>query len=345
MIITADFGGTRTKLGVVENGKVRAHKAIDSYAGLPFSKWIHLLKDDLQTLCSMAGLRLSEVETMVWAIPLLVDPELRHATCSFGKFEDAVQNNFCDKAEKIIGIPLLLENDARAAVIGEWQAGSARGKDNVVMVTLGTGIGTGVIFEGKPMRGRSGMAGNLGGLSITHMDSEGLNGRPSGCTESQVATWALSERARRIEGFKKSTLSSVSNIDYLAVFVHAQQGDALACQLRGRALKTWGALALNMIQAYDPQCLVFGGGVMASENEILPAIKDFVTSHAVQPAGPVDILAAELGDHAALIGGEWIWKTRVRRAPLHKHPKIKIMESQRNKFLINEEDNAKPINS
>lgn len=345
MIITADFGGTRIKLGVVENGVVHAHKAIDSYSGLPFSKWIHLLKEDLRALCSMVGLRLSEVEAMVWALPLLIDLGHRHATCSFGKFEDTMQSNFCEEVEKVIGVPLLLENDARAALIGEWQAGSARGKDNVVMVTLGTGIGTGVIFEGKPMRGRSGMAGNLGGLSITHMGLGGLNGRPSGCTESQVATWALSERARRMEGFEKSTLSSVSNIDYLAVFTHAKQGDALACILRDNAFQAWGALALNMIQAYDPECVVFGGGIMASENEILSAIKDFVTSHAVQPAGPVDILAAELGDHAALIGGEWIWKTRVKRAPLHKHPKIKIIESQRNRFLINQEDNAKPINS
>ncbi|HEG42776.1 MAG TPA: ROK family protein [Phycisphaerales bacterium] len=345
MIIMADFGGTRIKLGVVENGIVRAHKAIDSYSGLPFSKWIHLLKDDLRGLCSMVGVRLFEVEAMVWALPLLIDLEHRHATCSFGKFEDTMQSNFCEEVEKVIGISLLLENDARAALIGEWQAGSARGRDNVVMVTLGTGIGTGVIFDGKPMRGRSGMAGNLGGLSITHMGSEGFNGRPPGCIESHVATWALPKRARRMEGFKNSSLSSEPDIDYLAVFTHAKQGDALACILRDNAFQAWGALALNMIQAYDPECVIFGGGVMASENEILPAIKDFVSDHAVQSGGPVELVAAELGDHAALIGGEWIWKTRVKRAPLHKHPKIKIIESQGNKFLINEEGDAKPINS
>lgn len=309
MIFTVDFGGTRIKLGLVEDGVVYGYNVIGSYANRLFVEWIPLLKGELQSLCDVAGLAMKDIEGMLWAFPLIIEPGLRHATCGFGKYEDIIQHNFGNLVEQQFQIPVLLENDARAALIGEWQFGSARGRDNAVMITLGTGLGTGVIFEGKPMRGRSGMAGNLGGFSITHLDTGDSGYGAPGCIESQVATWALSHKITQMKGFKDSGLASEPSVDYLAVFKLAARGDALACRLRDQALEAWSALALNMIQAYDPECVVFGGGIMTSEDVILPAISEFIDVYAFQIGGPVEIVKAQLGDHAALIGGEWIWKT------------------------------------
>lgn len=309
MIIAVDFGGTRIKLGLVENGTMHGSKVIASYASCPFIEWMPVLKGELQSLCHSVGMKIKEMEGMVWTFPLIIAPDLRRATCGFGKYDDTVEHHFCDLVETQFQIPVLLENDARAALIGEWQQGAARGRDNAVMITLGTGLGTGVIFEGRPMRGRSGMAGNLGGLSITHLDTENCGDGPPGCLESQVATWALPQRIARMDGFEDSLLAGEPHQDYMAVFKLAARGDALACRLRDRALEAWGALALNMIQAYDPECVVFGGGIMASEETILPAVREFVARYAFQAGGPVDIVKAQLGDHAALVGGEWIWKT------------------------------------
>jgi glucokinase len=313
MIFTVDFGGTRIKLGLIENGAVYGYQVIDSFANRPFVKWIPLLRDELQSLCDAARLAVKDIEGMIWAFPLIIEPGLRHATCGFGKYEDIIQHNFCKLVEQQFQIPLLLENDARAALIGEWQHGSARDRENAVMITLGTGLGTGVIFEGKPMRGRSGMAGNLGGLSITHLHAEDCGDRAPGCIESQVATWALPQKIRQMKGLKESDLAFEPHPDYLAVFNLAAQGDALACRLRDRALEAWGALALNMIQAYDPECVVFGGGIMASEDIILPAIREFINAYAFQAGGSVEIVKAQLGDRAALVGGEWIWKTNGKK--------------------------------
>ncbi|MBN2064129.1 MAG: ROK family protein [Sedimentisphaerales bacterium] len=311
MIITVDFGGSRIKLGLVDKYKVLSQRVISSYAGLPFFQCISLLKDNLLELCHHSGTELSKVEGMVWALPLIIDPGLRYASCSFGKYEDTRQQDFCQRAEEIFGIPLLLENDARAALIGEWQAGAGQGKANVAMITLGTGLGTGVIFEGRPMRGRSGMAGNLGGLSITHSSShtsaESFGGRLAGCTETQIATWSLPERAAKIAGFNDSKLAQEKKLDYKAVFNLAAQGDKIACELRETALNGWAAMALNMIQGYDPEILIIGGGIMGSKEVILPYIRDFTRKYAVQAGGEVEIVAAQLGDNAALAGGEWIW--------------------------------------
>jgi len=309
MIIAVDFGGTRIKLGLVENGNVLGFRVIRSFANHSFVEWIPILRGELQSLCGGVGCTMKEVEGMVWTFPLIIEPQMRRATCSFGKYENVVQHDFCDLVEAQFQIPLLLENDARAALIGEWQRGAANGKDNAVMITLGTGLGTGVIYEGKPMRGRSGMAGNLGGLSLTHLGAEERGDGAPGCIENQVATWALPQRIRRMKGIEDSLLAAEPCVDYRAVFMLAAQGDALACQLRDRALEAWGALAVNMIQAYDPECVILGGGIMASKDTILPAIRDFVAMYAFQAGGAVEILRARLGDRAALVGAEWIWKT------------------------------------
>ena len=175
------------------------------------------------------------------------------------------------------------------------------------MITLGTGIGTGVIQGGRPVRGRSGMAGTLGGLSITHLGTPGNKRVAPGCTEAQAATWALPERAPDLPGFESSSLGKADRIDYQSVFSHAAHGDPTACGLRDHALEAWGALTLNLIQAFDPERVVIGGGIMASSDIILPALRRFVGDHAIQAGGPVDIVAGTLGDHAALIGCEWIW--------------------------------------
>ena len=310
MIITVDFGGSLIKMGLVENDTVHARCVIKSYAGQPFSDWMPAFKDDLARLCTTAEIDYFTIEGMVWALPLIISPDLRYATCSFGKYEDTTQKDFCNRAEDIFQIPLLLENDARAASIGEWQAGAARGKDNVVMITLGTGLGTAVILNGTPLRGRSGMAGNLGGLSVTHLHSCGPGSRPSGCTETQIATWALKDNAKKLPGYSDSLLAKEATIDYKIVFELAAGGDNIAGNLRDNALEGWGAMALNMIQAFDPECVVFGGGIMSSKDMILPSIREYISKYAVQAGGEVEILPAALGDDAALIGAQWIWNKR-----------------------------------
>jgi glucokinase len=307
MILTGDFGGSSIKLGLIHDGVVRASGKMESPARAGFDEWLPVFEEESQALCGAAGLSLNDLEGIVCALPLVVHPGLRRASWGFGKFDDTTRDDFATAVESLFGVPLLLENDARAAAIGEWQAGAGRGLGDLVMITLGTGIGTGVILEGRPLRGRSGMAGNLGGLSITHLGSPVVGTVAPGCIEGRVATWARPGKTSRMPEFAASALASASPLDCRAVFAHAAAGDPLACRLRDEALEAWGALTLNLIQAYDPQCVILGGGIMASGEIILQAIRDFVNQHAVLAGGPVEIVPGTLGDSAAWFGCEWIW--------------------------------------
>jgi len=315
MILAGDFGGTSIKLGLIQDGVIRASGKTASPARKSCDDWLPLLKEEAGALCASAGVRMQDLEGMVWALPLVIDPGLRRASWSFGKFDDTMEEGFATKVESEFGIPMLLENDARAAMIGEWQAGAGEGLGDLVMITLGTGIGTAVILEGRPLRGRSGMAGILGGLSITHLGSPVLGSVAPGCVEGRVATWALPEKCARMPGFATSSLATAATLDYQAVFAHAAAGDTLACELRDEALEAWGALTLNLIQAYNPQRVIIGGGIMASAEIILPAIRNFVNQHTVLAGGPVEIVAGTLGDSAACFGCEWIWKNEQSKRP------------------------------
>lgn len=177
MILCGDFGGTLTKLGLFDDGRPLAEAMIDSVAGAGEDEWFLSLKPSTAALCEAAGTEMAALSGMVRALPLIIDPGLRRATRAFAQFEAATDPGFCERGKEFFGARLLLENDARAALIGEWQAGAGRGTSDLAMVTLGTGIGTGVILDGRPLRGPSGMAGNLGGLSITHLGQTSPDGR------------------------------------------------------------------------------------------------------------------------------------------------------------------------
>lgn len=323
MILTADFGGTIVKLGLLENNDVTLYRQVKSPSSRTSDEWLPAIKDEVEEMCRSSGRELSDLEGMVWAMPMVIEPGLRRASRTFGKFDDALQEDFAQRAEAVFGLPLLLENDARAAALGEWQFGAGNGCDDVAMITLGTGIGTAIIQHGLPLRGRSGMAGNLGGLSITHLGTSDHHRVAPGCIEGFVASWAIPQRAAEMPGFSRSSLSRVDVIDYKTIFTEAEQGDLLAIELRELAIEAWSALALNLIQSFDPARVIVGGGIMASADTILPKMREFMQRHCIQCGGDVEIVSAQLGDQAALLGCEWIWnqeKLRVLRGPQPWHP-------------------------
>jgi len=306
-IIAIDFGGTRCKAGLVRGGEIRELRVLDTPRHGSLGQ---MLPDLHRMMAEMAAADdCSEpVRAVAWALPCIISPDGKNVVRTFGKFEDAPRLDLAAWARDTMGLPLLLENDARAAALGEWTCGAGCGVENMVMVTLGTGIGTGVICEGRPLRGRNGMAGNLGGHTATHVGGAACPCGVEGCLEAQVATWAMTEIARSLPGFSNSPLATEPVLDYESIFRHAAAGDPLAIVLRDRALSGWSALLINLIHSYDPERIVIGGGIMKGGDAILPVLREKVGQQATQPGRPVDIVPATLGDAAALHGAAWLFE-------------------------------------
>jgi glucokinase len=106
-------------------------------------------------------------------------------------------------------------------------------------------------------------------------------------------------------GFEQSLLAREATIDYKAVFRLAALGDRVCRQLRDQSLGVWGAFAANLVLAYDPERVLIGGGISASD-EVIGAIREYIHRHALTPWGKVAVERASLGDDAALLGCEWL---------------------------------------
>lgn len=304
-ILACDLGGTRMKIGVVRGGRVLAQTVEPAHSHLGLAPQLPVLKATWRHLLDELSLTLSDCAGATVAFPSLVDNSTGRILAEYGKYSDAPRLDLRAWARCELGLPLAIENDARMALIGEWRAGAGRGCDNLVMITLGTGLGVCALVEGRVMRGKHGQAGVLGGHLTVRYGGRRCPCGNLGCAEAEASTASLRQLAEGSWSWNQSSLRS-GELDYARVFAHAASGDDCAVAVRDHSLLVWGSLAVNLIHAYDPEILILGGGIMASAKVILPAIADHVNRHAHTPWGKVRVVPSALGDQAALVAGEWL---------------------------------------
>lgn len=305
-VLACDLGGTRTKLGIVRGGQVLTQSMVSSNSNLGLAPLLPLLKAEWLRLLQEAGLSLSDCKGVGVSFPSLIDHASSRILDCYGKFEDAMEIDLLAWSRAELGLPLAIENDARMACIGEWRHGAGRGSKNLVMVTLGTGLGTGVIMEGRVLRGVHGQAGVLGGHFTMRYGGRACACGNLGCAEAEASSFSLIDLATTHAGFLESPLSNEPHLDFAAVFKNAAAGDGCAMALRDHNLLVWSSLAVSLVHAYDPELLIFGGGIMASADVILPALKKYIGRHAHTPWGQVRVEASAIGDQAALVAAEWL---------------------------------------
>ncbi len=228
----------------------------------------------------------------------------------FRKFPGATGINFDEWSMTRLKLPIVLENDLRMSLLGEWTTGSARGINDVVMLALGTGIGCAVISGGRLLRGAHNRAAALIGHStVAYEKSAGRCGN-LGCAEDLASTATLEVLAKTRPDFAGSKLAAVAKIDYEAIFTLAEQGDACSQALLQQSLKIWAVIMQNAVIAYDPAMVVLGGGVLRQHDIILPAMKQHLRRHMPGEPLQIPVVAAALGDDAALLGGEALFKQK-----------------------------------
>jgi glucokinase len=304
--LAVDFGGRRIKLGLVADGVVLAQAVIPARADHHLRTQLGTVADALKQLCRQQGIEPGACAGVAFGYPSIIDVPRARILDHFDKFGDASSIDLRTWAREEFGLPLAIDNDARMALVGEWRHGAGAGCQNVVMVTLGTGIGVSTIIEGRLLRGVHGQAGILGGHLTANYDGHACVCGNIGCAEAEASTWALAALAQEAPEFGGSALSHEPELDFAAVFRCATQGDGCSIALRNRCLRIWSALAVSLIHAYDPEMLILGGGVMGSAKTILPSLRDHIDRYAHTPWGKVCVAASTLGDRAALLGCEWL---------------------------------------
>jgi len=204
---------------------------------------------------------------------------------------------------KRLSLPVILENDGIAAAIGEWQFGAARGISNVLYVTVSTGIGGGAVIDGRILRGRKGMAGHIGHMSVVPNGALCPCGN-RGCFEAYGSGTAFAERARSraIECGATSLGKDGALIDSSHVFAAARNGDALANRLIDEEADILGRGFTSLIHIFSPDILVMGGGLSHEFERLQPGIQSYITQWAMPAFKDVQIHRAALGQNSGLVG-------------------------------------------
>lgn len=251
MELCIDFGGTEIKLAVVDGDRVCASSSVPVLGG----------PADLAAAADAARRLLVEVgrgaQSVGIAVPGVVDPataRMRHANAKYDFLRDFDLDGW---ALDEFGLHAAVDNDARAALIGETSSGSAAAERDAVLVTLGTGIGTAAMIDGTPLRGRTGHAGILGGHVTVDLDGPICPCGNIGCGEALASTRALP--------------AGVSMAEVFTTTAHLA--------LRDRFLHVWGAVVTTLVHSYDPAVVILSGGILRAGEAVSAPIETFVRAH------------------------------------------------------------------
>ncbi len=206
------------------------------------------------------------------------------------------------------GAPVAGENDANACALAEARFGAARGARLMAYITVSTGVGGGIVYEGKLLRGAGGLAGEFG-HQVLEPDGDPCDCGGFGCLESIASGPAIARRARRMLQAQPGSLlrdrswRAERPFDASLIAAAAREGDALAAHLFEEVGELLGLGVANLVTMLDPDCVVMGGGVMAAADLLLPAVRQAVAKRAMPNlARNVRVLEAALGDDVALVG-------------------------------------------
>ena len=302
--IGIDVGGTNLKAGLVrEDGQILAVERTPLAFENP-EQFARTLAQLGQSVLHQAGIPASDVVSAGIGIPGAVAGGDILYTCNIPLRDVPLSRLF----RQHLDVPVLLENDANCAAVGEWLCGAGRGTQQFIVVTLGTGVGGGLILNGKLYSG-SGMVGEVGHMVIQHGGAPCNCGR-RGCWEAYASATGLIRMTREaMEAHPESLLHTVAAqsgcVEGRTAFDAAVQGDETALALCRDYVSYLAAGVTNLINILQPEAVAIGGGVAAApDGLLLTPLREIVGREGYpRHTGQIPrIVRAELGNDAGIIG-------------------------------------------
>lgn len=213
--------------------------------------------------------------------------------------------NAANELSELTGLPVKVGNDANMAALGEYWQGGGKEYDNVVMVTLGTGVGGGIILNGKMLAGVNGAGGEIGHMTIDLNEQDACNCGKKGCLEQYASATGIVRLANRAlqATDKPSRLREVKYISAKEIFDAAKNGDDLALDLIEEHGRRLGYALANVACVVDPEVFVIGGGVSKAGDILITTTKKFFQEYAFHACRNTEFKLATLGNDAGMYGG------------------------------------------
>jgi glucokinase len=310
-----DVGGTNLVAGVVDNTyKIIAKESVPANAGRSVEDITFDMAEVSKKAVRKAGLQLTDLSSWGIGMPSCVNPKTRllvHAN-NFGWKNVPIYEHL----EKHIPLPIYIENDANCAAYGEVLAGAASNYTDAVMLTLGTGVGGGIVINKKIYAGFDKMGAELGHTKLVYNGITCTCGQ-KGCLESYCSSTALIRCAREAVDTAPSSLimemceHDKSRIDGEIVFECAKKGDALAAGLIDEYIGYLAAGISSFITIFRPEVIILGGGMAHAGDFLLEAVNErlYTCTFAAEEIGIPKVIKAALGNDAGLIGAAFLEKS------------------------------------
>ena len=296
--VGVDIGGTNLKAGLTdESGQLLAVQKMKVAAITDQQSLAWTIVSLTQELAKCAGVPLNEIASVGVGVPGTV--EIRSGsigyTCNLPLQNVPLRKLF----HHYLSIPLYIENDANCAALAEYYAGAGRESKRFVTITLGTGVGAGIIHNGKVYHGANGMAGEVGHTVIVKDGLPCPCGR-RGCWEQYASTTALVRGAHAIDPNLK---------DGRAIFAAAEAGNPLVLDLIDRWTDEIAQGLAGMVHIFNPQLILIGGGVSAQEKFLIEPVAAKVR-RSIMPAFAegLEIRAAQLHNDAGMVGAVYYFR-------------------------------------
>lgn len=224
-----------------------------------------------------------------------------------------------ERLEVETGLPVVVDNDANLAALGEMWRGAGNGAKNLLAVTLGTGVGGGLITNGQILHGVNGTAGEIGHITSLAKGGAPCNCGKTGCLETIAsATGVVRIAVERVKGHPESELATIynrqKNLTAKEVFDQAKAGDKLALEVVDEMSFHLGLAIANLANATNPEKIVIGGGVSKAGDFLIKNINKHFKEYALpRVAAGAEITVATLGNDAGVIGAVWLIKQKLTK--------------------------------
>jgi len=305
LFVGVDVGGTKVAAGLVDaegaiSAQARVAMVADCGAERGLESVLSAIAHVLPRHDSVAGIGICAPGPLDPQAGIILNPPNLPCWRNFPLAECVRQRHH---------VPVRVDNDANAAALAEARWGAARGYGKVFYATIGTGIGTGIVFDGKIYHGRTGAAGEGGHVSIDYRGPICNCGKP-GCIEVLASGPAIAKRAQQeVAGGAGSSMVELAGGDARAitgiiVAQAAQAGDRLATKILVEATELLALWLSNIVDLFDPEVIVIGGGASALYRPFFDRLRDRMAEFAVNPrANEAPILAAHYGADSGIAGG------------------------------------------
>ena len=307
-VVGVDLGGTNIKAALfdTEFRMLRDLSVPSEAAGGP-EHVLGRIKQAVLTLVSEQGAKLDDVACMGLGITGILDPHEGLSIFS-PNFPNWRNVHVVNAMKETFDFPVYIDNDVRVNLYGEWWFGAGKGFRNLILITLGTGVGSGIVNEGKVVYGTTASAGELGHMNM-NPDGPPCGCGGNGCLETYAsATGMVNTMKRKLEEGQSSiiqewTKGDESKITAKMISEAYDAGDPLAIQVMKETGTILGLGLANAINLLNPQLVIVGGGMAAAGDRLLNTVRETIARRALPLSAQVcQVVTAKLGDRAGALG-------------------------------------------